>query len=178
VEINNPNKFTLPITSFTYKPVYKGKIYVNSSSDDFRINVFNTEGKKEYTIEKKYPKIKIPARFRNDALAFFKTHPMFKSAYEFMKKILDIREYYPPIRDLQIVDDHIYVLTFKQKGDLWELIKLDLKGNEIGRTFIPLSEYEYFTWYPVFYSVYKGKIYTLVEDEDDEVWKVHVNTFK
>lgn len=177
VEINNPTRFVLPITSFTYNPVHKGKIYVNSSSDEFRINVYDIEGNNEYTIEKKYPKIKIPGHFRNDALEFFKTHPMFKSAFDYLKRILHIREYYPPIRDLQIVDDHLYILTFKRKGDLWELIKLDLKGNEKGRTFIPLTEYEYFTWYPVFYSVYKGKVYTLVEDEEDEVWKIHINTF-
>lgn len=110
-------------------------------------------------------------------MEFFKTHPIFKNAIDYLKRILVIREHYPPIRDMQIVDDHIYVLTFKRKGDLWELIKLDLRGNEKGRTFIPLSTYEYFTWYPVFYSVYRGKIYSLVEDVEDEVWKIHVNTF-
>jgi hypothetical protein len=177
VEINNPSRFVLPITSFTYNPVYKGKIYVNSSSDDFRIEVFDIGGKREFTITKQYPKIRIPGNFRNDALAYFKTDPRFKNAYDYLVKVLNIREYYPPIRDLQIVDDHIYVLTFKRKNGLWELIKLDLKGNEKGRTFIPLGTYEYFTWYPVFYSVCRGKIYTLVEDEEDEVWKIHISTF-
>jgi hypothetical protein len=178
VEMNNPNRFVLPMTSFTYNPVYKGRIYVNSSSDEFRIHVYNIEGKKEYSIEKQYPRIKIPDRFLNDAMAFFKVHPNFKNAIDYLKRILVIRDYFPPIRDLQIVEDHIYVLTFKRKGSLWELIKLDLKGNEKGRVFIPLSDYEYFTWYPVFYSVYKEKIYSLVEDVEDEVWKVHVSAFQ
>lgn len=177
VEINNPRRFMLPMTGFTYNPVYKGRIYVNSSSDEFRIDVFNINGQKKYSIEKQYPKVKIPDHFKNDAMEFFKTHPIFKNAIDYLKRILVIREHYPPIRDMQIVDDHIYVLTFKRKGDLWELIKLDLRGNEKGRTFIPLSTYEYFTWYPVFYSVYRGKIYSLVEDVEDEVWKIHVNTF-
>ena len=96
---------------------------------------------------------------------------------EYLKKVLDIRKHYPPIRDIQIVDDHIYVLTFKKEGDLWELIKLDLKGNEKGKKFIPLSDYEYFTWYPIFYSIYKNKVYTLVEDTVDEVWKIHVTDY-
>ena len=72
-------------------------------------------------------------------------------------------------------DDSIYVITFKRKGELWECIKMDLKGNEKGRTFIPLNVYEHLTFYPILYSVYKGKIYTLVEDEEDEIWKIHVS---
>lgn len=176
-EMSSQPKLILPATSFTYNPVYNKKIFANVNANEFRIDVFNIEGKKEYTIEKKYPKINIPASFREKALEFFKKSPRFKNAYEVVKKILRIREYYPPIRDLQIKDDLIYALTFKRKGDLWELIKLDLKGNEKGRTFIRLNEYEYFTWYPIFYSVYKDNVYTLVEDEDEEIWKVYVAKF-
>jgi len=178
VSIYNPSKFMLPISTFTYKPVYKGNIYVNSSSDDFRINVFNTTGKKIYSIKKEYPKVEIPSTFREEALQFFRTSPRFKSAYEYLKKALVIRDHFPPIRDMQLADDHIYVLTFKRKGELWQLIKLDLEGNEKGEWYIPLTEYEYFTWYPIFYSVYKGKVYSLIDDADDEIWKVHVTEFK
>ncbi len=174
-EMGNTRKLLLPVTGFTYNPVYKGKIYVNANSEDFKINVYNTEGKKEYVIDKQYPKLKISENFRQEALDFFKTSLQFKRAYEFLKKILQIRENYPPIRDLQMQDDSIYVITFKRKGDLWECVKLDLKGKEQGRTFIPLNRYEHLTLYPILYSVYKGKIYTLVEDEKDEIWKIHIS---
>lgn len=177
-EMSNTIKILLPMTTFTYNPVYKDKIYVNSKSDEFMIEVLNSEGKKEYVIKKDYPKIKVPGNFKEDALEYFRTSPKYKRAYEFVKKVLKVREFYPPIRDIQIVDDHIYILTFKRQGDLWELIKLDLKGNEKGRTFIQLSEYDLISFFPVFYSIYKDKIYTLVEDEDDEVWKIHVTEFK
>ena len=177
-EMNNPSAFVLPITSFTYNPVSGNKIYINSSSEEFRIKVFNNNGKEEYQIKKDYPRIKIPSSFRNETLEFFRTHPIFKNNYEMLKKILQIREYYPPIRDLQIVDGHIYVITYKRKGDLWECIKFDLKGNEKGRTFVILDEYEHFSFYPILYSVYKDKIYSIVEDPDDEVWKIHVTDFK
>jgi hypothetical protein len=178
VEINNPNRFVLPMTSITYKPVHRGRIYVNSSSDDFQINIYDIRGEMVQAIRKQYPRIKIPEGFEKDALEYFENHPNFKRMIEYLKRILVFREYYPPIRDMQIVEDHIYVLTFRRKGPLWELIKLDLKGNEKGRAFIPLGEYEYFTWYPVFYSVYGGKVYTLVDDEEEEVWKIHVSTFQ
>jgi len=177
-EMSNTVKILLPMTTFTYNPVYKDKVYVNSRSDEFRIEVLNSEGKKEYVIKKDYPRIRVPDNFKEDALEYFRTSPRYKRAFEFVKKVLKVREFYPPIRDIQIVDDNIYIITFKRQGDLWELLKLDLKGNEKGRTFMKLSEYELISFYPVFYSIYKDKIYSLVEDEDDEVWKIHVTDFK
>ncbi len=177
-EMSNTVKIFLPMTTYTYNPVYKDKIYVNSKSDEFRIEVLNSDGKPEYLIKKDYLKAKVPGNFREEALEYFRTSPKYKRAYEFVKKVLKIREYYPQIRDIQIVDDHMYVLTFKRQGELWELIKFDLKGNEKGRVFIPLTEYELISFYPVFYSVYKGKVYSLVEDEDEEAWKVLATEFK
>lgn len=177
-EMNNPRKIVLPITSFTYNPVYKGNIYINASSERFNIKILNENGKKVRIIEKQYPPKKIPESFKTEALAFFKKSPQFKRAYEFIKKVLKIREYYPPIRDIQISDDFIYIITFKRKGDLWECIKMDLMGNEKGSAFIPLNQYEHLSFYPILYSVYKGKIYTLVEDEEDEIWKIHKTEFK
>jgi len=177
-EMSNTVKILLPMTTYTYNPVYKDKIYVNSKAEDFRIEVLNGDGKLEYAIKKEFAKIKMPGNFREEALEYFRTSPRYKRAYEFVKKVLQIREYYPQIRDIQIVDNHIYVLSFKRKGDLWELRKLDLKGNEKGLAYIPLTEYELISFYPVFYSIYKDKVYTLVEDEDEETWKVHVTEFK
>ena len=177
-EMNNMKKFTLPTSSFTFNPVYNKRIYINANSLEFKINVYDSLGKIQYVIDKNYPKVKIPKSYRKGALDFLKKSPMFKRGFELFRKILHIREYFPPIRDLQVTEDHIYVLTFKRKGDLWECIKLDLKGNEKGRTFIKLSEYEHFTAYPILYSIYKGEIYTLVEEEDDEIWQVYVQKFK
>jgi len=177
IEITNPQKLLLPISSFTYNPVYKKRIYINANSNDFQINVYNNDGKQEYVIEKNYPKLKIPNSFRKEALTFFKTSPMFKRSFEYFKKIIKIKKNFPPIRDLQIIDGFIYIITFKQKGNLWECIKMDLKGNEKGRNFIKLNAFEHFTFYPLLYSVYKGNVYTLVEDEKDEIWKIHVSKF-
>jgi len=170
-------KFILPVTSFTFNPVYKNNIYLNANSEEFKINVYDSNGKIESVIEKNYPKLKIPANFKKEALDFFKKSPRFKNGYEMFKKILHIRENFPPIRDMIITEGFIYVLTFKRKGDLWECLRLDLKGEEKGRTFIPLNSYEHFTLYPILYSVYKGTIYSLVEDEEDEIWKVHISNF-
>jgi len=176
-EVSNPRSITLPVTNYFYKPVYKGKIYINTSSDEFRINVYDKNGNQDYVINKKYAKIKVPANYEDEVMDFIVKSPKFQKAYDYFKKILNIREYFPPIRDLQILDDSIYVITFKRDGSLWECLRLDLKGNEIGRTFVKLNRVKHFSFYPLLYSVYKEKIYSLVEDEVDETWKIHVVTF-
>ena len=173
-EVNNPRKIILPLTNFFYKPIYKGKIYINTSSNKFVINVYDREGKQDYIINKNYPKIKVHANYKKKVLEFIRKSPKFKNGYEDFKKLLKIREYFPPIRDLQMSDDFIYVITFKRKGKLWECIKMDLKGNERGRTFVKLNSYKHLSFYPLLYSVYKGNIYSLVEDEEDETWKIHI----
>jgi len=172
-EAGSPEKIYLPVSSFSYDPVYKDRIFIISDSRNFHIQVFSPAGKKLYTIKKEYPKIEIPDHFHTEALDFFRHNPGFKDNYEYFKKVVRIRDYYPPIRDLQVVDNTLFVLTFKRKGDLWECLQLDLRGHEKGRTFIRLNAYEPFTLYPILYSVYKNHIYTLIEDEDEEIWKIH-----
>jgi hypothetical protein len=61
----------------------------------------------------------------------------------------------PVVTAMDISEDFIYVITFKRKGDLWECIKMDLKGNEKGRIFLLLNRYEHLSFYPLLYSVYK-----------------------
>jgi len=176
-EVNNPRKITLPLTNFFYKPIYKGKIYINTSSDEFMINVYDKEGKQNYVIKKQYPKIAVHTNYKNEVLEFISKSPKFKNGYEYFKKILKIRKYFPPIRDLQISDDFIYVITFKREGKLWECIKMDMKGNEKGRTFVKLNSYKHLSFYPLLYAVYKENVYSLVEDEEDETWKIHIVKF-
>ena len=176
-ELGNPEKIRLPMTTFTYNPVYKDKIYINSKSDAFRIVAKDVAGKVLSVIEKDYPRIEVPATFREEVLEYFRTNPRFRQLSDFFKQAMEIRKYYPQIRDIQIVDDHIYVLSFKRKNQLWELRKLGLNGEEKGTVFIPLSRYEVLSFYPVFYSVYQDRVYSLVEDEEEEVWRIHVTDF-
>ncbi|MCK4835201.1 MAG: hypothetical protein KAT17_01110 [Candidatus Aminicenantes bacterium] len=177
--VNNPEKILLPLTTFTYNPVYRDKIYIVSSSTDFIIDVFRAGGTKEYSIKKDSQKIPVPEGYKKGAHEWFQNDARFKPMYESMiKKIIKFRDYFPPIRDIQVVDDTIHVITYKRKNQLWECILLDLKGNEKSRVFIPLDHYIPFTYYPILYSVYKKNIYTMIEDVEEETWKIHTTEIK
>lgn len=168
----------LPVVNFTYNPVYKDKIYINTSTSEFKIDVFNTNGEKLYSIKKDIKNIPTPKDYKRQCLEWFKNHPQYKRRYEFVKNILKVRKHFPSIRDLTIADDILHVLTYRRKNKLWECILMDLKGKELTRKFIPLEEYVPLSFYPILYSSYKGNMYTLVENKDDENWEIHVTKLK
>jgi len=143
-----------------------------TSSEKFIIDVFDADGVKLYAIEKDYPSIPLGDEYRKLTHEFFRTSPRFKREYEYIKNVLKFRDHLPPIRDLYLEEGRIHVITYNRRGNEWEMIVLDLKGNEIGRTFIPLAEYEPFSFYPILYSVCRDKVYSLVETDDDEGWVV------
>ena len=173
-EVRNPGEILLPVMAWTYNPVYKDKIFINSGTSEFLINIFDHSGKNIASIKKNSERITIGKDYRRDTMTFFKTDHRFKSSYEYVKKRIKFRTHFPVIKDVKVVDDIIFVITYKKKEDLSECILLDLKGNEKKRLYIPLNDLEPLSFYPLFYTVLNGKIYTMVEDEEDEVWKIHI----
>lgn len=178
LSVDNPRELIIPSDTFTYNPVYKDRIYLNTSSEKFVIDVFDSQGKKLYSIQKDYAAIPLGESHRELTHEFFRTNPRYKREYEYIKDILKFRDHFPPIRDFYLEADRIHAISYNHKGNMWEMIVLDLKGKELGRSFIPLAEFEPFSFYPILYSVYKDKVYTLVEDEEDEGWKVHTTVLK
>jgi hypothetical protein len=71
-----------------------------------------------------------------------------------------------------VTDDRIYVLTYKQKDGTTEMIIMDLKGKEEKRLFVPVVPPVGMDYY-VKHDIYKGHMYRLVENVDDETWELH-----
>jgi len=178
LNLGNIRELVLPMITFTYNPVYRDRIYINTSISEFLIDVFDAGGKKLYSIRKDYDPIPTSKNYLQECLDWFRVSPRFKREFELVKQILRARDHFPPIRDLQVVENNIHVLTYGRQGDLWECIRMDLQGKELGRTFIPLDKYIPFTFYPVLYSVYQGKVYTLVENIEEECWELKETELK
>ena len=178
ISVNPQNDFILPLSAITHNPSYKGKIFIPESNKDFVIGIFDHEGKRIRKIEKKFEKVPIPEKFKTETHKWFKKYSIYKKFYENIKQFIKFKEYFPAIRDLYIADEHIHVITYKREGDLWECIILNMKGDEIKRLFVPLDRYVPFTYYAILYSIENGKMFSLIEDEDDESWKLHITDLK
>jgi hypothetical protein len=49
-----------------------------------------------------------------------------------------------------------------------------MTGKELKRVFVPLSRYIPFTYYPTLCAVENRILYSIIEDEDEEEWKLHI----
>lgn len=178
ISVNPQDYLIMPISAIGHNPCYKGNIFIAASNTDFVIDVFDHTGKKLQRISKDFVKEKIPQTFKDETHRWFKNESMYKQFYDGIKDFIKFKEYFPAIRDILLADNTIYIVTHKRKKDLWECILLDLKGKEIKRTFIPLSRYIPFTYYPPLCTIENRILYSLIEDEDEEEWKLHIINLK
>jgi len=178
ISVNPQHDFILPLSAITHNPSYKGKVFIPLSNRDFVIGIFDHRGNLLRKIEKKFDKVQIPQKFKDETHEWFKKFSPYKQFYDGIKQFIKFKEYFPAIRDLYISDDHIHVITYKRKGGLWECVILDMGGKEIRRLFVPLDRYVPFTYYAILYSIENGKMYSLVENEDEESWTLHVTSLK
>jgi hypothetical protein len=160
-----------PLNSFSFPP-YKDRIYIAAGKEGFVIDVFDKEGTKLYRIKKDYKPLKVPEDYKKKTLEWFKSNTFYKQAWEFFKNRISFRTHYPAIRDMDVTDDRIYVLTYKKQDGNSECIIMDLKGNEQKRVFVHCPDMWGMDYYPK-YNIYNRAFYTLVENEDEEVWELH-----
>jgi hypothetical protein len=160
------------ISCFTYKD----KIYI-AGEKGFTINVLDSNGKQLHTITRDYKPRKLTVKDKEDIKELFK-QGMPAPQWEAIKDRIVFSEFYPEILLIHIANDIIYVSTWKKKGDLNEIFLYNLDGTFIKQKFIPivLQPGDAIRPYPA--TFYDGKLYQLIEDEDDEIWKLHINDIK
>jgi hypothetical protein len=168
----NPIYWTLQEPSLY---VYDNKIFLGHYGEQERgvIYVFDSNGKKLYDINPPYEKVEFTAE---DTVAYkneFVTG-VDKQWYENNNHLFKFPSYFPPRQYFQVVDQRIYIQTYKRskQGEGTEFLILDLKGAMLKRVMLPLKYTSHFT--PYFYGIKYEKLYQLVENEEEEEYQVHI----
>jgi hypothetical protein len=165
----------LPYTPLAYR-VFKDKIYIPEGMASLAINVFDGNGEKLYSIKKKYKQLKVDDAYRKRILQWYKNESPLKAFWGILRKKIKFKSHFPSIKDIAVDNEGIFVFTYKKQNDLTECIILDLEGNEQKHTFLPFPDA--FPLTPICYSIQNNRFYTLVENEDDEMWELHVEEIK
>jgi hypothetical protein len=190
-----PNKFSNEsfeiqlFSDYTNFAVFDDKIFIEESPKGFLIEVFDSEGKKLYVIEKQYEKIKVIDSHKKVALDEFKQDEkigrMIKQvgSWEELLKYMNLifPEYKPPIDDFIVRDNKIYTQTFEQKDQKVKYIIMDLKGKKIDEVYLPITRKpgsEERLQGARFQAINHDKLYYLVENEETEEWELHVEDIK
>lgn len=161
------------------------KIFLEESPKGFLIEVFDLNGNKLYDIEKKYTKIPVTAKDREEQENKLKNDPQVKQTanrmggWNEMKKFIKMNfsAYFPPIKGIEASGDRLYVRTYNMKDGKDEYIVMDLKGNVKKKVYIS-SSFEPSINSQIaggrLSSIDNGKLYYLLENEDEEEWELHV----
>lgn len=162
---------SFPFTSSNFIS-YKDRIYLAAGKEGFAIDVFDANGTKLYRIKKDYRPLKLTAAYKDSTENWFKTHHVYKQVWDALKSRVSYKEYFPAFRDILVSGDRIYVLTYKTKNHDTECIVMDLQGNEQKRVFLACPRNLGLDLHPK-YTTYNRDFYTLLENEEKEVWELH-----
>jgi hypothetical protein len=165
--------------------VFADKIFFKRGKD-FIIDVFDPSGKMLYTIRHEYEKIKISEAYKERYHDYFKTTRPWKRFYDsLIKNEIYFPDFFPAIQIFIVADEKIYVLTYKKEKDKSEFVILDLKGKLLKKVFLPFDQSDEWFHYslakfasqasphPTF-TIKNGKLYQLIENQDEETWELHI----
>lgn len=174
-----------PILDLPTMDVYNNKLYVEDSSRGFIIEIFNLSGNKINIIRKPYEKMSISAEFRKRTLGFIQNDSIIKAqgGWDAIKDKLsvDFPSEFPPIQEMNISGNRIYIQTYKEKSNNIEYIIMDLSGNILKRVYLPRFDDVTVTGKLLgarLHVIYNGKLYNVSEDEENECWVLNILEIK
>ncbi|MCK5004554.1 MAG: hypothetical protein KAS21_05675 [Candidatus Aminicenantes bacterium] len=152
---------------------FNDKLYLVNGSE-FEIKVFDSSAKEIMTIKRDYKRAKFTEENVQSVHDEIKNDPRQKQFYDAIKKMLVFPKEWPAIASVFERDNIIYVSTFKSKDKTkYEFLLFDENGKFIHSMFIPLKFQTALRPYPM--SIKNGKLYQLIENEDEEEWELHVS---
>ncbi len=172
--IQQNKKINLIAYKQAYPIINKNKIFINNKNGTF--NVYNYNGKKLYDIAPDFKKYKILKKHKKATFNMLKTDPRTKQYYELVKSRLVFSEYFPVMRNYNISNGKLYILTYYKKDGKSEFIIMDIKGKYIKTKYIPISYNNIVEASP--YTINNEKIYQLIENSEEENWELHITPIR
>ena len=149
------------------------KIFIEKDKDS--VSLFENNGKFLYSLDinKGYKKVKLTPADEKKYLDYYKKEPAFKQYFEIIRMLIKFPEYFPGIRFFHVEDQKIYIIRWTGKEDKSEIDVFDLKGKLLKKALVPFFEKD--AMMPYAYSINHGRLYQLVENEDnEEKWDFYV----
>lgn len=153
--------------------IHKDKIFVGDSTRGLFVVVFDARGKESNRIHLLgIDKIKVTDQYKKEFMERGKMSP----SYKIVKNMYDIvfPEYFPAFYRFAVDNGKVYFLTYIKENDKREIIIADFNGKMLKRTFVPWVENEAH----INFSIEHDKFYYIIENEEEEVWELHMEKIK
>ena len=163
-----------PIERGLYIPnfyIHDNKIFIGGEVYADTIHVFDTAGSALYTIRPQLDKVKFTEADKKGYIDSFALYP---DQYERLKNRLKYPDYFPLWQNFIVTDHRIYVQTYKRNREDTgnEVVIFTLTGELLKRVWLPFDEYFDFT--PCPYTIQDKKLLQCVDNEDEDVWELHI----
>jgi hypothetical protein len=150
--------------------VYRDQLFIDDR--DGIIHVFDTGGKRLYSVRPANEKVKITKTHQRRYLKYWMEH--LPASYERHQRRLRFPAYFPPIRNFFVADQRIYLLTFKEIEGKSELSILDISGQLLKRVLVPLAKIDSLRPSVINrYTINNHKLYRLVRNEERQ-YELHI----
>lgn len=146
----------------------RDKVFI-TSSEEFKLDVFDSSGKYLSSIRQDYKRLKFTPADKEKCLNWFKVEH--KQIYQRLYNQIYFPRYFPSMRALNI-SDKIYIITYDKEGEKSGCFIFDKTGKFKARKFLPLKFIDIRTFYP--YVIQGGKLYQLIDDPDTGNWALHI----
>ncbi len=168
-----------PIAAGMAKSYFSRQVHGNHIfliSDDENIHVFNATGQKTATINPPYEKISLTAKDIEVFDQFFRKDLRFKEIYVLDHARVKYPSSYPLRKEYRVAQDRVYVISNKKKDTQYETFIYDFSGKLQKRMFLPLKDADPLELYP--FAIHHNRIYQLIENDDEEIWQLHITEIK
>lgn len=146
---------------------YENELYIaRGDSPQIHIDVYNVNGEKSRSIISNFERPLIPQDFIDEIHRHFKLK--FRDRAVYAIKSLNLPKRFPAIRDFQINDGKIYVITFTKESGKTLVYVFDCQGKQLGIRKLVIKEKHPEQLYP--FAFYKEKFYQIEEDGLNEKW--------
>jgi hypothetical protein len=169
----------IPKTPPTYS-LSDNRIVTPGDGEGISIDIYDVDGNKVLSINKEYKPLKVTDTFKEAFYEGLEREPAIKmlseAQFKQIKKMIKFKDYFPPIRSFWCADGQIYVQTYLQKDEKYEFFVFDFNGKLLKRIFLPVAYMDGIDSYPT--TIKNEKLYQLIENEDEEVWELHITEIK
>ncbi len=137
---------------------------------DFFIDMYDQKGNPVRTIKKDYPKRKVTSKDKQQIAAVWQESPYIRTHWQDIKKVVRFPAEFPAIKRVSMDNGQIFVQTYKREKERSEFFIFGADGKELKRILLPLRYVNIVE--PYLYTIHGGKLYQLVEDEEEEEWRL------
>jgi len=150
------------------------RIYVADSRKGLSISVFDKDGNSLYEIHHEIDKVKVPKDYLKNVIKAKKASNEWEIYYA--KFNLAVPDYFPAFFGFKMDGDRIYVVTPALKGDLYEIIVMNLEGKILDKSFrFPIQpNYENPALFSLSYDIEKNQVVWYVYNDAKESYELHI----